>query len=126
MINRPARTNKPEHIIKRSEAIKAKGHKRTPEQLERLRKGQSEYYSSADKIALKSRAQKGVEKRAKVWIVEDQDGNRQEVKDLMKFSVEHSIKGTTLYKTEISGTYRNGYRVIGRAMIDIGFILNIQ
>jgi hypothetical protein len=109
-----AKTNKPEHIIKRSEAIKAKRHKRTPEQLERLSRGQSEYYSSADKNILKARGRKGVEKRAKTWIVEDQAGNRQEVKDLMKFSSEHGIAGTALYKTEATDRYRNGYRVIGR------------
>lgn len=111
-----AKTNKPEHIIKRSEAIKAKRHKRTPEQRERLSRGQAEYYSSADKNILKARGQKSAEKRAKTWIVEDQAGNRQEVKDLMKFSSEHGIAGTALYKTEATGRYCNGYRVVGRAM----------
>jgi hypothetical protein len=106
--------NTPEHVITRAKAIKAKNHKRTPEQLARLSAGQSKYYSTVDESVLKVRGQKAAEKRAKVWIIEDQDGNKQEVKDLVKFSEAHGIKRTALYKTEHAGTYRAGYRIVGR------------
>jgi hypothetical protein len=106
--------NKPEHVITRAEAIKAKGHKRTPEQLARLSAGQSKYYSTVDESVLKARGQKAAEQRAKVWVIEDQAGNKQEVKDLVKFSEAHGIKRTALYKTEHAGTYRAGYRIVGR------------
>lgn len=108
-----AKLNKPEHIIKRSEVIKSKGHKRTPEQLARLSAGQIKYYADVDKSVLKERGRKVAEGKAKTWIIEDINGNRQQVKDLMKFSKANGIKGTSLYKTQKFGTYRNGYRIIG-------------
>jgi hypothetical protein len=110
-----AKLNTPEIVAKRGAAIKAKNHKRSPEQLARLSAGQSKYYSTVDECVLKARGQKAAEKRAKVWIIEDQAGNKQEVKDLVKFSEAHGIKRTALYKTEHAGTYRAGYRIVGRA-----------
>lgn len=109
-----AKLNKPEHIIKRAAAVKAKGHKRTPTQLSNLSAGQTKYYSSIDQSVLDARGAKGAAARAKTWIVEDLSGSKQFVKDLVKFSEANGIKRTALYKTERLGTYRNGFRIVGR------------
>jgi hypothetical protein len=55
--------NKSEHIQKRIEAIKAKGHKRSPEQLARLRAAQTKHYSTVSKDTLIDRGQKAAKTR---------------------------------------------------------------
>jgi hypothetical protein len=106
--------NKPENVEKRAAAIKAKGHKRSPEQLAKLSAGQAKYYSEVSKEELLKRGRKGAEARAKTWIIEDVSGAQQEVKDLVKFSLAHGLSRTALYKTEKAGTFRSGYRIVGR------------
>ena len=103
-----------EHKIKRAESLKAKGYKRTSAQLENMKAGQAKYYSSVDKDILLARGQKAAASRAKTWIIEDLEGNKQEVKDIVKFSEANNIKGTALYKTETRKTIANGYRIVGR------------
>lgn len=53
-----AKIQKPEYVVKRAEALKAKGYKRSEEQLKNLRDGQTKYYSSADTTFLSERGAK--------------------------------------------------------------------
>jgi len=109
-----AKINKPEHISKRAEAIKSKGHKRTAEQLDRMKSGQSKYYSEQTKEQKLIRQRKGSWGRVKTYKIEDAEGNVQLISNLQEFSVKHNIKGTALYKTELRKTFANGFRIIGR------------
>lgn len=113
-----AKINTEKNIAKRAEAIKSKGHKRSEEQLKNLSAGQAKYRASVDPKVLIERHARGGMSNAKIWIVEDQLGAMQEVTNLQKFSKEHGISGTALYKTETSGNYRNGYRIIRQLAVD--------
>lgn len=109
-----AKLNTPTNVARRAEAVRAKKHKRSEEQLQRLRAGQSKYYSTVDKEVLAARGRKVAETRAKIWIIEDRDWNRQQIKDVVKFSLANGIKGTALYKTETRQNFANGFRIVGR------------
>jgi hypothetical protein len=115
LANHIAKLNKPEHIAKRAEAIKAKGHKRTAEQLDRMKTGQSKYYSEQTPEQKLERQRKGTWGRVKTYKIEDAEGNVQLISNLQEFSAKHNIKGTALYKTELRKNFANGFRIIGRA-----------
>ena len=110
-----AKINKPEHHVSRAEGNKAKGHKRTPEQLKIMKAGQVAHYASQTPEQNLQRIQKSTWARVKTYIVEGSDGSIQNITNIQKFSAEHNIKGTALYKTEIRKNFTNGYRIVGRA-----------
>lgn len=134
-----AKLNKPEHVIKRAEAIKSKNHKRTPEQLVNLKAGQSKYYLTVDQSVLKLRGQKasitrvtngtnlggrpaGISmsdeqkmKQSKAWIIETEDGASLTIKNLKEFCDKNSISRTSFSRTKISGIFINGCRLMGQA-----------
>lgn len=109
-----AKINKPEHVQKRAEAIKAKAHKRTPEQKLTLAEGQAKYYSgqsAEDKLA---KQRKGTWAHAKTWKIESESGEIKLVQNIQAFAIENGIKVGSIYKTEQSGSFRGGYRIVGR------------
>jgi hypothetical protein len=109
-----AKLNTPEAITNRATGNRAAGHKRTPEQLQRMDDGQSKYYLNVDPAALKERGRKGAATRAKTWIIEDTEGKQQMITDIVKFSETLGIPKTALYKTEGKDSYRAGFRIVGR------------
>lgn len=108
------KNNKPGLVEKRAIAIKDKGHKRTPEQLERMKEGQRKAYAAMSSEERIARQQKGTWGRAKTYKVEDTSGNVQLITNIQEFSKNNGIKGTALYKTEARKSFANGFRIIGR------------
>ncbi len=108
------KNNKPGLVEKRAIAIKHKGHKRTPEQLERMKEGQRKAYAAMSSEERIARQQKGTWGRAKTYKVEDTSGNVQLITNIQEFSKNNGIKGTALYKTEARKSFANGFRIIGR------------
>lgn len=126
--------NRPEVVAKRAAAVKAKGHKRTAEQIERLRAAQQSYYAAADEAGLKKRGQqaaktrlergtnkggrpKGIpatesQKQSKDWLVQVEGGDEQIIRNLNQFRLTLGVSRNKLLQTMKTGKFVNGYRLI--------------
>lgn len=101
-----AKTNKPEQVIKRAEAIKAKAHKRSPAQLERMKSGQANHYASQTSEQKIERQRKGSWGRTKTWRVESETGSIELVNNIQAFAIQKGIPVSSIYKTEKSGKFK--------------------
>lgn len=100
---------KPEQIAKRSAGNT--GKKRTAEHLAAQSAAQKLYYTTADPNELIERRKKSAEKRAKVWMIENEAGEVFEVKNLNEFGKLHQIASGGLYKSVSNRKFYNGFRV---------------
>ena len=99
----------PETIAKRSAANT--GKKRTAEQVAAHSAAQKLYYTTAEPNELIERRKKSAEKRAKVWMIENEAGEVFEVKNLNDFGKLHQIASGGLYKSVNTRKFYNGFRV---------------
>lgn len=132
-----AKRNTSEIVEKRAEAIKAKNHKRTPEQKLNLAQGQAKYYAEADSAKLKERGQKSAvtrllrgtnkggrpkgipatesQKQCKEWIVMKETGETMTIRNLLAFCAEHQISRTSFCRTKQLHRFMKGFMLMGHA-----------